>query len=107
MKKIIIFGLIILCLLSCVACGETVTNEYGQKVMDFGPYVGISKEQGKDDAGNGYNIYLIYEEDTKIVYRFLTTAYRAALTPYYIIGEDGTAHMTKWEDGKIVEIPNP
>lgn len=103
MKKIIIFSLIILCLLSCVACGETITNEYGQKV----PYIEISSEQAQDDAGNVYRIYLMYEKDTKIVYRFLRSKYRAALTPYYIIGEDGTAHMTKWEDGKIVEIPNP
>lgn len=107
MKKIIIFGLIILCLLSCVACGETITNEYGQKVMDFGPYVEISSEQAQDKTGNVYKIYLMYEKDTKIVYRFLSSTHRVALTPYYIIGEDGTSHMTKWEDGKIVEIPNP
>jgi hypothetical protein len=28
------------------------------------------------------------------------------ISPYYIAGEDGCPHMVKWEDGKMVELPN-
>ena len=42
-----------------------------------------------------------------IVYQLFTThGYGGpALCEYYVIGEDGCAYMTKWENNQIVKIP--
>lgn len=50
--------------------------------------------------------HFIVDKNTGIVWVFVGGDDLGGISPYYIIGEDGCPHMVKWEDGKMVELPN-
>ena len=100
MKKFIAILFLIITILCCVSCSDVSPNN----PKDFGPYILIKEEGGSvDPSGYGCTFYLMYDSETKIVYRYLSGKGRN-ITPYYVIGPDGQAHMTKWEDGRPVPI---
>ncbi len=82
MKKLLIFLCLILCL--CVLSGcQTVTDEFGnERAIQYG-LVEINKVSGNGDFS------ICYDPTTKICYMQIYGLYRIALSPYYIIGEDG------------------
>lgn len=101
MKKFIVILFLIITILCCISCSEVSANN----PKDFGPYV-IIKQEGDstfDPTGYSCTFYLMYDRDTRIVYRYLSGKGRD-ITPYYVIGPDGQAHMAKWEDGRPVPI---
>lgn len=49
----------------------------------------------------------LVDKNTGIVWIYVGGADLGGISPYYIVGEDGCPHMVKWEDGKMVELPNP
>lgn len=60
------------------------------------------------DFVSGVNEFrLMYDNETYIVYIFIDGYKTGGLSPYYIIGEDGCAHVAKYEAGQIIPIPNP
>lgn len=82
MKKLLIFLCLILCL--CILSGcQTVTDEFGnERGIRYG-LVEINKVSGNGDS------IVCYDPTTKICYMQVEGLYRLALSPYYIIGEDG------------------
>lgn len=62
---------------------------------------------------DSYGIYgpinlmqFVVDKNTGIVWVYVGGTGLGGISPYYIIGEDGCPHMVKWEDGKMVELPN-
>lgn len=48
----------------------------------------------------------LVDKNTGIIWVSVSGSHLGGISPYYIIGEDGCPHMVKWEDGKMVELPN-
>lgn len=82
MKKLLIFLCLILCL--CILSGcQTVTDEFGnERVIQYG-LVELHKVPGDGE------FTICYDPTTNICYMKIAGLYRLALSPYYIIGEDG------------------
>ena len=100
MKTFIFIITIIFLLALLVSCAPTPIDENGYPIdllVGYADYVVIS---------NGKNYHLTYNRNTYIVYDVHCVHNGHSFMPHYIIGEDGCVHFTKWEDGKIVEIPN-
>ena len=105
MKKIIA-GLLIITTLafSAAGCGAKPPKEPNN--------ISAQNQFEVIDDGNSmtYNnlhfLQFVVDKNTGIVWIFLAGANQGGISPYYIIGEDGCPHMVKWEDGKMVELPN-
>jgi hypothetical protein len=106
MKKIV-SGLLITAALtfSTTSCGkEAPKSSYSFSATDR------FKVIDSDSAGIYSPINLmqfLVDKNTGIVWVFVSGSHLGGISPYYVIGEDGCPHMVKWEDGKMVEIPNP
>ena len=100
MKKVICIIITILLITILVGCAPITIDENGHPIEFLYPasdYVIISQD---------YERHIVYHKDTHIVYEAYCVDAGHSLIPYYIIGEDGCIHFTKYENGKIVEIPN-
>lgn len=83
-KKIILCICLVGMLLMLVGCAanSTITDDFGyERVMKYGLVVIRSYEDGKQE--------ICYDPATKVCYLKLWNEYRLAVSPYYIIGEDG------------------
>lgn len=82
-KKIILCICLVGMLLMLVGCeNHTITDDFGyERVMKYGLVVIRSYEDGKQE--------ICYDPATKVCYLKLWNEYRLAISPYYIIGEDG------------------
>lgn len=101
-KRLVILGTT-LCLL-LTGCGETVINEYGNQVTKFGPYIEISSIKSKDRFGNDYTFFIVYREDSKIVYEIIDGGgYEGvSIQELHAYDEEGHPILQFYEDGKIV-----
>lgn len=82
-KKIILCICLISMLLMLVGCEKkTITDEFGrERVVEYGLIVIRSYEDGKQE--------ICCDPVTKVCYLKLYSAHLLALSPYYVIGEDG------------------
>lgn len=81
MKKLLILILICVLAIGLCACGiKTETYPDGQNKYLSGEFT-IIKEVG----GGGITCYYIYDNNTRIVYLYTLSSYRATMCPYYII----------------------
>lgn len=101
-KRLAVLGTT-LCLL-LTGCGETVVNEYGNEVAKFGPYIEISHTETEDRFGNVYTFFIVYREDSKIVYEIADGGgYEGvSIQELHSYDEDGHPVLQFYEDGKIV-----
>lgn len=100
MKKFIFIITAILLATLLIGCAPITIDENGHPIEFLYPtsdYVIISQD---------YERHIVYHKDTHIVYEAYCIDAGHSLMPYYIIGEDDCVHFTKYENGKIVEIPN-
>lgn len=100
MKKVICIIITILLITILVGCAPITIDENGQLVdfLTMSDYYIIISEENES--------HIVYHKDTHIVYEAYCVHGGHSIMPYYIIGEDGCVHFTKYENGKIVEIPN-
>lgn len=106
MKKIISGLLVAAALtLSTTSCGqETSKSSYDFSATDRFEVI------DSDSAGIHSPTHLmqfLVDKNTGIVWVYTAGTDLGGISPYYIIGEDGCPHMVKWEDGKMIELPNP
>lgn len=82
-KKIILCICLVGMLLMLVGCeNHTITDEFGrERVTKYGLVVIRSYEDGKQE--------ICYDLATKVCYLMLWNDYRLALSPYYIMSDDG------------------
>jgi hypothetical protein len=106
MKKII-SGLLVAAALtfSTTSCGQEVSkSSYNFSATDRFEVI------DSDSSGIYCPISLmqfLVDKNTGIIWVCVSGSHLGGISPYYVIGEDGCPHMAKWEDGKMVEIPNP
>ncbi len=82
MKRILLIVCVILLVITLTGCAR-VTDDYGiERSVSYG-LVTIDKV-----SGDGY-FEICYDPTTKICYMKITGYYRLAVSPYYIIGNDG------------------
>jgi len=89
MKKIILVLLLVAVMFIVVGCMK-VTDEYGiQRVTTYG--FTVLRSVTTDGSHE-----ICYDPETKICYVMITGIYRLALSPYYIIGEDGKPEIAAY-----------
>lgn len=79
MKKFIIVLIMLAIIIFLTGCGK-VKNENGEYVNSNFGLVEIETKHQKQ---------LLYDPETKIVYMYIYGLYRAGISPYYVIGENG------------------
>ena len=85
MKKIILVILLAAVLFIVAGCATKVVDEKGmEREIDYG-FIVVERFY---DRGDDY-CDLVYDPITKVCYIVINGFYRAGITPYYIIGEDG------------------
>lgn len=106
MKKII-SGLLVAASLtfSATSCGQ----ETSKNSCDFSA---TNRFEVIDSDSSGiYSpvslMQFLVDKNTGIVWIYVGGTGLGGISPYYIVGEDGCPHMVKWEDGKMIELPNP
>lgn len=106
MKKIISGLLVAAALtLSTTSCGqETSKSSYDFSAIDR--FEVIDSDSSMIYAPMNLMQFLV-DKNTRIVWIYVGGADLGGISPYYVIGEDGCPHMVKWENGKMVELPNP
>jgi hypothetical protein len=87
MKRIVALILLMLCVISLVGCGTT----YEQAEVDgatemFGEYFTVVKQWHQFGRA-----YLLYANDTKVMYIYVEKGYGAGITPLY--NADGTLQI--------------
>lgn len=86
MKKLIIvliMSAIIIFLTGCVK----IKDENGKYVNSAFGLIEIEDEQQKQ---------LLYDPETKVIYMYIYGLYRAGISPYYIIGENGKPEVAMY-----------
>ena len=82
MKKILLIICLIVCAIILVGCAK-VKDEYGvDRKIEYG-LITLNTVSGDGE------FEICYDPTTKICYMKITGFYRLAVSPYYIIGEDG------------------
>lgn len=104
MKKKIVLVICILILITIFTACEPI-GQKGDEVY-YARFT-VIEHSVNADSRDVNEFRLMYDNETYIVYIYLVGYKVGGLSPYYIIGEDGCAHMTKYESGQIVSIPNP
>ena len=85
MKKIILVILLAAVLFIVAGCATKVVDEKGmERETDYGLIV-IEKHHN----GISGSREIVYDPITKVCYTVIDDTYRAGISPYYIIGEDG------------------
>lgn len=79
MKKFIIILIMFVIIILLTGC-EKVENENGEYV---------NSNFGLIEIENTHQKQLLYDPETKIVYMYISSLYRAGISPYYVIGENG------------------
>ena len=106
MKKKIAFVICILILITIfTACLSTAGEKDDENY--YTRFTVIEYDSNFDSVSGVNEFRLIYDNETYIVYIFIDGYKTGGLSPYYIIDEDGCAHVAKYEAGQIVPIPNP
>lgn len=82
MKKFIIVFIMLAIIIFLTGCERAkVKDENGEYVNSTFGLIEIETKHQKQ---------LLYDPETKVVYMYIyTSGYRAGISPYYIIGEDG------------------
>lgn len=93
MKKVIILFITIILLISLCACGRTYEEAENNFNSKSGNYFTIVKEWG-NSAGYG-NSYIVYANDTKVMYYIEYGAQSRMITPLY--NADGTLQIYQGE----------
>ena len=86
MKKFIIVLIMLVIIIFLTGC-EKVKDENGEYVSSN---FGLIKIEDKDQKE------LLYDPETKIVYMYLYDYYRAGISPYYVIGENGKPEIAMY-----------
>lgn len=87
-------------------CGKTILNELGQKVSVMGNYIEISRKEYTDPFGSGKVEFLVYDRNTKIVYRMVTGSYNFSIIELHSYDEEGHPVLQFYKDGRITtELP--
>ena len=82
MKKFIIIILILFAIIILfTGCSKVkIKDENGEYVNSKFGFIEIEDKHQKQ---------LLYDPETKIVYMYIYSSYRAGMSPYYVIGENG------------------
>jgi len=103
-KKIITFCLTTLTALFLTGCGETITNNYGQEVYIFGPYIQISKDNGKMPNNEKVYFYTVYHRKTKEMFEFIYNYSDGSCSIRQIWDYDEEGYpIVKYYEGEYVE----
>ena len=88
MKKIFIFIMLLIIILLLSGCSSKYINENGK---EFNLYYGFAVI---DDCYNGDNrASLCYDPTTKACYIIIFEMNRLAMSPYYVLNENGVAEV--------------
>lgn len=79
MKKLIIVLIMFAIIISLTGCTK-IKDENGEYVNSSYGLIEIKGEHQK---------LLLYDPETKVVYLYINGPYRAGISPYYVIGENG------------------
>ena len=96
MKKVICLLLAFVMCLGLCACGETVIVDNVERTVLQGRFIILSEY--------GYAQYIVFDEETNIVYYLDNDYYAGYLTPYQIY-KDGVIYGAVYENGEIVPKP--
>lgn len=86
MKKFIIVLIIFAIIIFLTGC-EKVKDENGEYVRSTFGLIEIEDKHRKQ---------LLYDPETKIVYMYVYGSYRAGISPYYVIGENGKPEIAMY-----------
>lgn len=87
-KKLLIGLLVSGLALSFTGCGDTITNDNGEKVSIYGQFIEIKRNNYTDSGGNSTDQIFMYDRNTKIVYVYTERSYSTSTTPYYVLDEN-------------------
>lgn len=82
-KTVIILMISVLALMLC-ACATKVTTGDGVTRHKFGHFIEIDKVEYRDEGSNPHTQYLVYDEETKIVYVYDFRLHGTSICPYYV-----------------------
>lgn len=89
-KRILIAAFLVIVVIAAAGCGKTVTDEYGVEHKMMGGFVKI-REVGEREF-NEYASVVCYDPATKVCY-VVTEGHGLGVSPYYVIGADGTPEI--------------
>lgn len=88
-KKLIALLMICLILFSLVGCGKSYQEATNPKESHIGKGYFTTVEQW--GGGGGYDYYIVYANDTKVMYFIIGDGYTSGITPLY--NADGTLQI--------------
>lgn len=88
-KKLLVGLLVSGLVFSFTGCGDTITNDNGEKVSIYGQFIEIKRNNYTDSGGNSTDQIFMYDRNTKIVYVYTERSYSTSTTPYYVLDENG------------------
>ena len=92
MKKLLFVALILAVALILCSCGDTITDESGNKHYLYGRFIEIEGIEYKDKYSNKIDQCIIYDRTTKVVYVREKYQYGISLSPYYV-NNNGVAEI--------------
>ena len=92
MRKLLIVPLILAIALILCACGDTITDENGNKHHLYGKFIEIEEIEYRDQYSNKIDQCIIYDRTTKVVYVREKSIYGLSISPYYV-NNNGVAEI--------------
>lgn len=86
MKKLIIVLIMFAIIIFLTGCVK-VKDKNGEYVKSNFGLIEIEDEHQKQ---------LLYDPETKVVYMYIYSLYRAGISPYYVIGENGKPELAMY-----------
>lgn len=91
MKKIILLLIFIISLFIFSGCGRTVIDESGIEHKVLYGFLLINKFHNDNCS------YVCYDPTTKICYIIIINNHRAAISPYYVINDNGEPELAIYQ----------